>query len=106
MVAALAAEPAKLLEHPDQRQPLACRSGLIIRQHSVEIAVPGSQLRPQLHQQWRINLEFKSILKPSSLSSPHMAGTMTADAIAFLLTGAMAAVYFAVVIAVGIWLQR
>src|ERR1700738_4534900 len=49
IVAALVAETPQLLEYPDQRQPFARRSRLIIRQHPVEIAVPCSQLRPRLH---------------------------------------------------------
>ncbi len=49
VVTALIAQPAQLLEDPDQRQPLACRLRLVIQQHPIKIDVPRPQLRPRLH---------------------------------------------------------
>ena len=49
VVAALVAEAAQLLEHPDQRQPLAPRPRRVRRQQPVQLAPPRPDLRLRLH---------------------------------------------------------
>jgi hypothetical protein len=49
VVAALVAEPAQLLEDPDQRQPLPARPRRIHRQQPVELLSPRPDLRLRLH---------------------------------------------------------
>ena len=49
VVAAVVAEPAQLLEDPDQRQPLPARPRRIHRQQPVELLPPRPDLRLRLH---------------------------------------------------------
>ena len=48
VIAALVAEPAQLFEHPNQRQPLACRLLLVGQQQPIEPVLPRTNPRPRL----------------------------------------------------------
>ena len=49
VIPALVAEPAEILEDPQQRHPLAAAARRVHRQQPIELVLPGAELRSRLH---------------------------------------------------------